>query len=92
MSTGQPPGEPPGRGLLGWLGRQVGHVVKAVRTDVVPPAVPPPATTVYRTEQVQELPHPTQPGVVLRRTTTDEVIVRDGGGGAAATSGTSEHK
>ena len=58
----------PGHGLLGWLGRQVGHVAKAVRTDVTP-------TTVVR-QTVQEQPHPTQAGVTLRRTTTDEVIVR----------------
>ena len=31
---------PPGKGLFGWLGRQVGHVKKAVGTD--PKALPPP--------------------------------------------------
>ena len=60
------------RDLLGWLGRQVGHVAKAVRTDVTaPPAV------VQRTAQVQEAPHPTAPNVTLRRTTVDEVIVHE---------------
>ena len=61
---------PAGRGLLGWLGRQVGHVAKAVKTDVT--ATP---RVVHREQAVQQQPHPTQPGVVLRRTTTDEVIV-----------------
>ncbi len=68
------PPPPPGRGLLGWLGRQVGHVVKAVKTDVTRVDVPP--VVVHRTEDVQEVPHPTRPGVTLRRTTTDEVIVK----------------
>jgi hypothetical protein len=31
---------PPGKGLFGWLGRQVGHVKKAVGTD--PKALPQP--------------------------------------------------
>lgn len=39
-------------------------------------AVPPPAPeVVYRTGQVQEAEHPSQPGVKLRRTIIDEVIV-----------------
>ncbi len=62
----------PGKGLFGWLGRQVGHVAKAVRTDVADPA-----KIVHRTDHVQEVPHPTEPGVTLRRTTVDEVIVDD---------------
>ena len=65
----------PGDGFLGWLGRQVGHVSKAVRTDVTRPT-PPKLKTLFRTDQVEELPHPTEPGVVLRRTTVDEVIVQ----------------
>ena len=63
----------PGNGFLGWLGRQVGHVARAVQTDVTPldsaPAV------VYRTDQVQTVSHPTQPGVMLRRTIVDEIVV-----------------
>lgn len=65
------PDKLPGNGFLGWLGRQVGHVAKAVRTDVVPPT----PTTVYRTNHVQQVPHPTRPNVILRRTTVDEVVV-----------------
>ncbi|HEY8750608.1 MAG TPA: hypothetical protein VIM11_21670 [Tepidisphaeraceae bacterium] len=57
----------PGKGLFGWLGRQVGHVKKAVQTD---PSVK------YRTEKVEEVQHPVEPGLKLRRTTIDEVIVK----------------
>ena len=54
----------PGQGLFGWLGRQVGHVKKAISTD---PAV------VAKQESVQEKRDPKQPGLVFRRTTVDEV-------------------
>ena len=60
---------PPGKGLFGWLGRQVGHIKKAVQTDVTPEKV------VYRHNRTEEREHPAQPGVKLRRTTIDEVIV-----------------
>lgn len=53
---------------LGWLGRQVGHVVRAVRQPVG-------EKVVYRHRQVDEAPLPGRPEVKLRRTTTDEVIV-----------------
>ena len=59
----------PGDGLLGWLGRQIGHVKKAVQTDVTPP--PPPA---YRNVTVKEEPMPGNPSLILRRTTVDEVV------------------
>lgn len=59
----------PGRGFFGWLGRQVGYVTKAMKTDVAAPK------TVYRQEIVQEQPLPEDPSIVLRRTTRDEVIV-----------------
>src|SRR5271156_468462 len=36
-SAGKPK---PGDGLMGWLGRQVGHVKQAVQTDVTKPAKP----------------------------------------------------
>jgi hypothetical protein len=56
-------------GFMGWFGRQVGHVKKAVQTD---PAKLPKVT--YRKEKVEEAEIPNQPGVKLRRTTIDEVI------------------
>jgi hypothetical protein len=81
----------PGKGLLGWLGRQVGYVKKAVQVD--PAALPPPKkapppsatdaqqpeapTVVYREGRVEEAEHPTQPGLKLRRTVIDEVIVEN---------------
>jgi hypothetical protein len=61
----------PGTGFLGWLGRQVGHVRKAVHTD---PAKPQPKV-IYRENKVEEAELPDKPGMKLRRTTIDEVIV-----------------
>ena len=79
------PSNPPGKGLFGWLGRQVGYVNKAVKTKPVAapakPAAPGPAPAhplpkvIYRDGKVEEAPHPTQPGVILRRTIIDEVVV-----------------
>jgi len=59
----------PGKGFFGWLGRQVGHVKKAVTTDPGGPK------TVFRENRVEEKHLPDQPGVKLRRTVIDEVIV-----------------
>ena len=59
----------PGKGFLGWLGRQVGYVKRAVKTDVGGPE------TVYRDARVEEAKLPQDPNVTLRRTTVDEVIV-----------------
>jgi hypothetical protein len=66
------PRKKPGDGLLGWLGRQVGHVRKAVRTDVQPKK-----KVVRRQKVVREAALPGRPDVTLRRTVIDEVIVRD---------------
>jgi hypothetical protein len=60
----------PGKGLFGWLGRQVGHIKKAIQTDPAGPEV------TYRNQKVEEAEHPNEPGVKLRRTTIDEVIVQ----------------
>jgi hypothetical protein len=74
----------PGKGFFGWLGRQVGHVKKAVQTD------PAAQRVAYRKEKVEEIEHPEDPGMKLRRTTIDEVIVRkelprtEGGSGGEA--------
>ena len=67
--------ELPGKGWLGWLGRQIGHVKKAVQTD---PAAAPEPKVVYRQNRIEEREHPEQQGVKLRRTTIDEVIVDPG--------------
>lgn len=74
---------PPGKGLFGWLGRQVGHIKKAVQADVTAPEV------AYRKETVQEVEHPEQPGVKLRRTTIDEVLVENQ---LSSTKDTNEHE
>jgi hypothetical protein len=63
----------PGNGFLGWLGRQVGYVRKAIRTDVH-------RTVVHREKNVQEAKLPQRPDVTLRRTVIDEVIVEKDGG------------
>jgi len=73
----------PGRGFLGWLGRQVGYVSKAIKAPV--PGAPPPIQpsqsvgpapkVVYRNDTVSELPHPDDPNLKLRRTIIDEVVV-----------------
>ena len=60
----------PGRGWLGWLGRQVGHVRKAVKQDVTGEP-----QTVFRSSTVEERPLPEMPHVKLRRTTIDEVMI-----------------
>ena len=60
---------PPGKGVFGWLGRQVGHLKKAIATD------PAQSQVAYRAQKVEEADHPEQPGVKLRRTVIDEVIV-----------------
>jgi hypothetical protein len=59
----------PGNGLLGWLGRQVAYVRKALGTDVSG------SKTIYRDCKVEEKPLPQDPKVKLRRTVIDEVVV-----------------
>ncbi len=62
------PNNLPGNGFLGWLGRQVGYVKRAGKSD-------PARQIIHRNQRTQEAHHPTQPDVKLRRTTIDEVIV-----------------
>jgi hypothetical protein len=68
--------------LFGWLGRQVGHVKKAVKTDVTQPAAstelppqqaappPPPPPT-------PPPPAPAQPNVIYRDEKAEEVELPD---------------
>ena len=67
--------------FFGWLGRQVGFVNKAIKTDVAKPkeSQPKQPEVVYRADNVEEVPHPADPNLVLRRTTTDEVINKESG-------------
>ena len=65
---------PTGKGLMGWLGRQVGYVRNAIKSK--------PADVIYREGRIEEADHPNEPGVTLRRTTIDEVVF-DRGRGAA---------
>ena len=52
--------------LFGWLGRQIGHVKRAVQQDV--------PTTVYKKTTVHEATLPDRPDEKIRRTVVDEVI------------------
>jgi hypothetical protein len=65
----QPPQKLPGNGLLGWLGRQVAYIRKAMKTDVAA------SKTIYRDCKIEEKPLPQDPKVKLRRTVIDEVVV-----------------
>jgi hypothetical protein len=38
---------------------------------------PPPSKVIYRDDKIEQVEHPTQPGVILRRTIIDEVIVEE---------------
>jgi hypothetical protein len=59
---------------MGWLGRQVGYVVEAVRAEVPEGGKGVGEEVVYRRERVEEAEHPEMPGVVLRRRVVDEVV------------------
>jgi hypothetical protein len=65
----QHPQKLPGNGLLGWLGRQVAYIRKALKADVSA------SKTIYRDCKVEEKPLPQDPKVKLRRTVIDEVVV-----------------
>ena len=54
-----------GTGFLGWLGRQIGYVRHAVKTDVT-------QQIVHREEKIEEAKLPDKPNVTLRRTVIDE--------------------
>lgn len=71
----------PGKGFLGWLGRQVGHVKRAAKTDVTAKTdeatkTDAAAKKIYEQKKIDESPHPQDPSLLLRRTTIDEAIKR----------------
>ena len=55
-----------GNSFFGWLGRQIGHVKRAVHQDV--------PTVVYKKTTVHEATLPDRPDEKIRRTVVDEVI------------------
>jgi hypothetical protein len=55
--------------FLGWLGRQVGHVKGAIKTDV-----PEQPKVLYQKKTVHEAALPDRPDEKLRRTVIDEVV------------------
>jgi len=57
------------KSLMGWLGRQVGHVRQAL-------AAPVSEKRIYRRRKVEQKPMPGRPEVTVRRTVIDEVIVQ----------------
>lgn len=57
------------KSLMGWLGRQVGHVRQAL-------AMPVSDKRIYRRRRVDQQPIPDRPNVMVRRTVIDEVIVK----------------
>jgi hypothetical protein len=72
--AGNSPNGLPGNGLLGWLGRQVAYVRKALGADVSGKDVSG-SKTIYRNSKIEERPLPQDPKVKLRRTVIDEVVV-----------------
>ena len=64
----------PGNGFLGWLGRQIGHVAKAIKTDVTAPE---PSKIVYRECTIEEKESPVDPNVKFRRTVIDEIVEKE---------------
>jgi hypothetical protein len=66
----------PGKGFFGWLGRQIGHVRRAVRSDVG-------SKSIYHKRKTDEATHPDHPDVKFRRTTIDEVIIEQDRNGNA---------
>ncbi len=69
VDPSKPPRQLQGKGLLGWLGRQVAYVRQAMKSDVSA------SKTIYRDCKIEEKPLPQDPNVVLRRTVIDEVVV-----------------
>ncbi len=65
--------------LWNWLGRQIGHVKKAVKTDVTKPAAlpQPPATPQQEAAPQQPPPKPESPNVIYRDEKAEEVELPD---------------
>jgi hypothetical protein len=67
------PDDKPGNGFLGWLGRQVGHVKKAIKTDVTKPQQQPQPQQPRQPQPQQQPGPPVVPTVVYRDEKAEEV-------------------
>jgi hypothetical protein len=63
--------------LWNWLGRQIGHVKKAVQTDVTRPAPLAPSAPPQTPPPAQTPPSPEQPKVIYRDEKAEEVELPD---------------
>ena len=63
--------------LWNWLGRQIGHVKKAVKTDVTKPAALPPPPATPQQQEPPPPPKPEPPNVIYRDEKAEEVELPD---------------
>ena len=69
--------QPKNDSLWNWLGRQIGHVKKAVTTDVTKPAVLPPPAPPPPPPPPSPATQPQQPKVIYRDQKAEEVELPD---------------
>jgi hypothetical protein len=68
----------PNDSLWNWLGRQIGHVKKAVTTDVTKPAALPPKAAQDQSPPAEATPNvPESPKVIYRDQKAEEVELPD---------------
>ena len=63
--------------LWNWLGRQIGHVKKAVKTDVTNPAALPQPPATPQQQEPPPPPKPESPNVIYRDEKAEEVELPD---------------
>jgi hypothetical protein len=76
--SGDPMAGKPNDSLWNWLGRQIGHVKKAVTTDVTRPAALPPKAQQNQSPPAEATPNvPEAPKVIYRDQKAEEVELPD---------------
>jgi hypothetical protein len=63
--------------LWNWLGRQIGHVKKAVKADVTKPAALPQPPATPQQQEPSPTPKPESPNVIYRDEKAEEVQLPD---------------